>query len=338
MIATSYLEQVESAKTPGDLFTDADKARSTYRRLARMLHPDRNPDDIRATSAMARLSELWAQYNGRTTTPTTAATVYSTKRRDYVLGNLVRRGPISNIYTVLYEDSHGELKMPRDPAHNEMIVTEIKALKTLNEDVPGRYRMFHPTTVDSFSHRDGASGKTRRALITEPYDGFVTLREVREAYPKGIDPRHVAWIGRRLWIAIDTAHVAGLVHAAVFPEHVLIHPAMHGVVLADWGYSREKGEKLTSAMPRYLKDGWYGTNYDKPLDHRLDVRQAAYTLDSLLGVQEARPFRAFFNGCRVASTPTAGELYEEFEELLTRVYGKRKYVPFSMPTGWSRSL
>lgn len=350
MIAVSYFEQVEAARTPGDLFTDADAARSTYRRLARILHPDVNAGDPRAEQAFARLSELWNQYNHgpsgvRHPADRDGRLIYETKRNTYAVHDLIAKGDISNVYLTSYVPDtfssavkSGALKMPRSPANSDLVVNEIEALKQLKEGVSEPYQMYHPTTVDSFLHQDKTNGKRRRAIITEHLDGFISLRDVLDAYPTGISGRHVAWIARRLWVAMDTAHVAGRVHGAVFPEHVMIHPTMHGVVLVDWSYSQEKGEKLTSAVPSYLKQGWYGKNYEKPLDHRLDVHQAAYTLESLLGVQEARPFRAFFNGCRVASAPTAGELFVEFDELLTRIYGQRKYIPFEMPKGWKRAV
>jgi serine/threonine protein kinase len=342
VIAVQYFEQIESAQKPEDLFKDPEAARSTYRRLARNVHPDTNANDPRAVDAFARLAFLWDQYNGVGSAASSGALTYTTKRNSYTVGKLLDKGNISNVYAVTYPSDGdmktGVLKMPRSPKNNDLVVNEITTLKTLKETVPEQYHIYLPITVDSFAHRSTSDGKTRRSVILEHLDGFVSLRDVMDAYPQGISGRHVAWIARRLWVAIDIAHEAGIVHGAVFPEHVMIHPTMHGVVLVDWSYAREKGEKLTSAVPSYLSNGWYGDNYDKPLDHRMDVRQAAFTLEGLLGEQGARPFRAFFNGCRVASAPTAGQLFEEFDELLLRVYGKRKYVPFSMPQGWKKVL
>lgn len=349
MIAAPYIERVETATDARDLFPEPDAARSTYRRLARVLHPDVNPGDKRAEQAFARLTELWNLYNGKTPgdvrhpAASNGTIIYETKRYTFALHEYWSRGDLANLYFVSYVPGQvssalnaAMLKMPRSPKNNDLIVNEITALKTLKEKVPEQYRMYHAKTVDSFRHKDAASGKDRRAIVTEYLDGFVSLREVLDAYPQGIDPRDVAWMARRLWIALDTAHEAGVAHGAVFPEHVMIHPADHGVVLIDWCYSRPIGETLEAAVPRYMNDGWYGSRYDKPLDHRLDVRQASLTLEKLLGLKEARPFRAFFNGCRVASAPPAGQLYEEFDDLLARLYGRRRYRPFQMPQGWTR--
>ncbi len=347
MIAASYFEQVESARTPQDLFNDPDKARSTYRRLARLFHPDHNPGDDRAEAAFAQLSAFWAEYNGHA--PSTTAqpnsntgVVFETKRHVFVGDDLLAKGDISNVYRVEYtadgSTKTAVVKMPRSPKNNDLVAHEIDVLKILNSEVEEQYRPFHSTTVDSFSHRDKTTGKTRKCVVLEDLDGFVSLADVLSAYPNGIHTRHVAWIARRLFVAMDTAHRAGIVHSAVFPEHVMIHPADHGVVLVDWSYAAKVGEKIKSAVPKYVDKGWYGKSYQQPVDHRIDVRQAAHTLEALLGSQEARPYRAFFNGCRVASTPPAGELFQEFDEMLTRLYGKRTFIPFEMPQGWKRDI
>lgn len=348
MIAVSYFEKVESAKTPSDLFVDPESARSTYRRLARIIHPDANQSEKRAVDAFAKLSRMWDEYNGKSTSPRVASgaanepkgLIFQSKRHTFFVGELVKRVDFANIYPAVYIENGAEryaaLKLPRSPKNNDLIENEVKALKTLKEEVPEKYRMFHPMTLDTFIHRDQATNKQRRALVTNALPGFVSLREVMDAYPQGIHPRHIAWITRRLWPAIDIAHRAGIVHGAIFPENVMIHPIDHGVVLINWAYSQPTGSTLKAVVPSYEAAGWYGLSTHKKLDHRLDVKLAAKTMTAVLGDQDARRFRAFFNGCQVASTPSAGQLFNEFEDLLTEAYGERKYVQFNMPQGWKR--
>ena len=347
VIAAPYLEQIEAATRPADLFKDADSARSTYRRLALRVHPDKNGGDSRCTAAFERLTELWDQYNGRATStgprPTKPSGVvsYDTKRHTFVVNKLIDRGDISNAYLVDYVEQSGGLaqalmKIPRSPKNSDLVANEITIRKELGERVPEQYRQYHGATIDSFRHRDSNTGMDRRIIVTEYLDGFVSLRDILRAYPTGVDPRDMAWMGRRLWICLAAAHDANIAHGAVVPEHVMVHPTDHAVVLIDWSYAQEFGSKLTAGIPRYINTKWYGTRYDQPLDHRLDIRQAATTLEQLLGLREARPFRAFFNGCRVASTPRADQLFHEFDELLERLYGARRYRPFAMPSTWRK--
>lgn len=325
-ISTAF-ERIEIARTARDLFPQGDGARAVYRQLAREVHPDIhvNGEFDRAEKAFARLTELWNQRNAPT------VLTYATRRHSYTQENLLAKGDIANVYKATYDAGHEVvvIKFPRNPANGELIANEISILKALNSDVPEQYRMYHSTTVDSFRHRDKDTGKDRRAIVLEYLDGFYTLREVMQEYPDGLDGRDLAWMVRRLWVALATAHDAGIAHGAVTPENVMIHPTMHGVVLIDWIHAKPFGDNLTTLSSPYRD--FYGTHLDKPLDHRLDVQMASHTLELLLGARSHKPFRAFFKGCRVASAPPAGQLFQEFDELLARLYGKRKFRPFTMP-------
>lgn len=53
---------IEVARHPGDLF-GRDPSR-TYRRLARLTHPDARPGDARAARAFTKLATLWQQHQG----------------------------------------------------------------------------------------------------------------------------------------------------------------------------------------------------------------------------------------------------------------------------------
>lgn len=325
-----YLELVEKASKPADLFPDKDSARSVYRRLTRRVHPDTFPPEWRdrATAAFAQLELFWAQLNGRAK-PSPAAT-FTTKLHTWVLGSLVTRGDIANLYQLFKDDDTYYAKIVRSPRNNALIVREATVIERLNSELPDPYPSFYPTLVDSFKHRDTRTGKDRQAVVLQRLEGFYSLREVMDRYPQGLDPRDLAWMARRLWAALANAHHLEIAHCAVTPENVMIHPADHGLVLLDWAFSRDFKDRLKFALPDYLSQDWYGTAYDKPLDHRLDVHLASHTLEALLGPRRFKPFNAFFRGCRLASTPQAEQLFKEFDELLVQLYGRRRYRPFSM--------
>src|SRR5664279_3242292 len=88
-------------------------------------------------------------------------------------------------------------------------------------------------------------GKPRRpANALARLEGFYSLAQLIQMFPSGIDPLHVAWMWRRVLVAIAHGHDNNVVHGAVVPEHIMILPEQHGVVLADWCYAsiREPGE------------------------------------------------------------------------------------------------
>ena len=65
-------------------------------------------------------------------------------------------------------------------------------------------------------------------------DELYSLEEVRAAYPAGIDARDMAWMWRRLLTVLGFVHEQRLVHGCVTPDHVLIEPREHKLVLIGW--------------------------------------------------------------------------------------------------------
>ena len=57
---------------------------------------------------------------------------------------------------------------------------------------------------------------------------------MRLAYPGGIDARTAVWMWRRILEVLGWAHRCGISHRAVLPEHILVHPRDHRVLLVGW--------------------------------------------------------------------------------------------------------
>ncbi|MEO5874258.1 MAG: molecular chaperone DnaJ, partial [Streptosporangiaceae bacterium] len=211
------LERLDAAPTPEDLFgPDPREATRAYHRLARLLHPDAGTDG----RAFTRLGTLWRAYGTETT--------IRTRRHTYTVGRRETRGDLADLFPV----SPGALlKLPRDKADNDLLAREAVALRQLPKDGDVRYLPYVPKLIETFRVQD------RQANVITRLDGFVTLTQVRDARPGGVDPRDAAWMWRRLLVALGFAHRAGVLHGAVLPEHVLIHPGQHGLTLLDWCYS-----------------------------------------------------------------------------------------------------
>jgi len=213
---------IEAASGPGELF-GADAA-CRYRRLARLTHPDTCPGDERAARAFAKLASFW---------------------RDHQTGPLVARGDIANLYRV----SQGLLKLVRDPADNDLMRREAEALTQLRGQADARFRAYFPSLVQARRQEEIRSGIQRHANLIGPLTGFRSLAEVRSAFPAGVDPRDAAWMWRRLLVAAGAAHRAGVIHGAVLPEHVMIHPAEHGLVVKPTEVREVIGDGLQAGLP-----------------------------------------------------------------------------------------
>ncbi|OUM04024.1 serine/threonine protein kinase [Variovorax sp. JS1663] len=109
---------------------------------------------------------------------------------------------------------------------------------------------------------EGWSEQAREALALRHPTGFWgSLEAVRRNHAQGIDPRHAVWIWRRMLEVLAFVHDAGWCHGALAPEHALVHPRDHGVLLIGWSQARPHADRAMAAR---------------------DLQQSAWTLRALL--------------------------------------------------------
>ena len=213
---------------------------------------------------------------------------------------------------------------------------EAHALRTIAERGDPRYLPYVPRLVDEFRHRDAATGAERRINVLATAPGLHDLDEVRRAYPDGLDARDVAWMWRRLLVALGLAHRAGVVHGAVLPRHVLIEPAAHGVVLVDWCFSAAGRQHDPGDGARPRRD-WYPEEVPRkrPCGPGTDIAMASRCMSWLMGVTRAPRAarlrrRAAGSGRWTPGPTTPGACSRELDEVLDRLYGPRTFRPFTL--------
>ncbi|XVS67983.1 adenylate cyclase [Actinosynnema sp. CA-299493] len=324
------LERVERAGSPADLFGPADpdparrkEAQRLYRGLAAVLHPDRvGPHDTRAHAASAELTRLHHQWLHGTSVE------LRTDRAAYRLTGRHAVGSVTNLYRT---DGPHVVKVVRNPALNPLLHAEWDALRRLARftDEHRWLRPYYPHLADTSG--DVARGSRAFTVLAPLVDGFVTLVDVRRAFPHGLDGRDYAWMHRRLLRAIAGAHRTGLVHGAIVAENVLVHPEQHGVVLAGWTFAVSAGERplatdKTIPYPPEVHDG-------RPVTPATDVHQAHALMLDLLAEDETAQ-RGFARGCTQDEPnrrPDAVDLLTEYDDLLQDLYGERTFRPFALP-------
>ncbi|MEV6211933.1 molecular chaperone DnaJ [Kitasatospora sp. NPDC051914] len=336
---TEALAAVLGAAAPADLFpTDTADAARRYRRLARLLHPDTAPEAhrARATTAFVALGRLWEQHNGPAAG---AADELRTARHTYRLGPVAATGDIAVLRTATTTSgARVLLKIPRSAADNDLMEREAAALTRLARHGDRRFHAYAPTLLESFGHQDAgdpaAEPRQVNALVRQ--SGLRPLTDVLAAYPDGIDPRDAAWIWRRLLVALGYAHRAGVRHGAVLPEHVLVHPAEHGLVLVDWCYA---GTGAPAPAPALVER--HRALYPPEVPARqavteaTDIHLATRCIELLMGGRAPKQIRAFIAGCTLPAEPrrphNAWKLLAELDELLHALYGPRTFRPFHLP-------
>lgn len=240
--------RVHDAKDYRDVFLTANEKamKVTFREMAKALHPDRVDPMYRAeaTSAFAKLGELHAAaeraLSGGLFGKATPDITFVTAKFRHVVNcgydkyfEMTRGYGATSTDGDAYEDKT-IIKVAQLPADNELLANEVAAIHQLGQ-TDSAHRAFYPTLIDSFSISSGR--KRLRANVIRREEGFVNLEEVRERYPRGLDPLHMSWIWRRILWALAGAHKVGVLHGALVPSNIIIHPTMHGVILVDWCYS-----------------------------------------------------------------------------------------------------
>lgn len=319
-------------------------ARAEFRRLARLCHPDRHGSDrsVIAAATFTKLTTLWrtweAAADGRAIGAAPCVLLQSNRHR-WQVGRLVATSDTAEMFEATDADDPSTqvlVKLPRRPTDSDLLARERRLLTHLATALDDRWAPYVPSLVESFRHRD-PDGVERRINVLGRTAGFVTLAAVRQAYPGGVDARDAAWMWRRLLVALGASHRAGVVHGAVLPDHVMIHPGDHGLLLTEWGFGTlGAGEPVGAVAVRYRD--WYPPEVfaREPAGPATDIYLASRCMAHLMGDLAPGPMRAFLSGCTLtgpAMRPDdAWVLLAELDELLERLWGPRRFRPFSMPT------
>ena len=268
-----------------------------YRVLVKLVHPD-TVDPSRkgpATTAFVKLSQL---HDGQF-------------RKAY-------EGDIADLLT----DRDGRLvKVPRSPGDNDLMEAEAEALRRLQDSGDPTFRPYAPRLLDSYLHEDG-DRKRRRVNVLERLDGFIPLSSLNRI----IDWRDAAWMWRRLLAGLGWAHRAGVIHGAVLEEHVLIHPAEHGLAIVDWCYSGSRPK----AIVKHRRHAYPPEISKKTATPATDIYLATGLMTRLIGPGIPEQLRRFADGCSYDAPrmrpQDAWQLLGELDDLL----GPRTFRPFTL--------
>lgn len=352
---------INKARVPRDLFGDLSgnssqqlaQAKMLYLRLAKLIHPDSNNGDrAESTRLFSRLADLWEQTQSLIATGSyddgglTGLVVRTKRGVEYTIGGRIANGDISDVHVC----GDGWIKVSRHPRNNDLLRAEAANLKTVRGTTSDKYLVYLPDLVDSFRIKD-ATNHERVANVFSPLhvgtpehqNKWVSLSDIHRIIP-ALKERDAAWMWRRLLTAISLAHDAGYVHHAVLPEHVMILPPEHGVVLIDWCYSRPVGASPVALIPSYRK--WYPEEViaKEPSRTETDIAMAAQTIVMSLGgsIEDFLPktvqpsIRAHLRACTLPKASmrpgNAKQILDSFDEIIWRLWGKRLFHEFVVPT------
>lgn len=339
----TFHDRLLLCKLPEDLFGVLGAApyttlKSRYRGFSRLCHPDFHAGADLARQTFAMLNELHAQALTRLdkgvygTKQTIVLPVVQSTHKKYTIDSTFASGALSTVYRA----GDSLLKISHDTAGLHLLELEALLLQTLEKLLAATksIKLYLPALQETFLI--DYKGQRRRVNVIEFRSGYVSLVDVMSAYPQGVGNAHFIWIFKRLLTILDFVHQSGVVHAAVLPEHVLVNPTTHGLMLVDWCFALPEG-KIVEIIPSDRKS-WYPPEVfaKQPVTPALDLYMAARCMSYVCGsddqqLKDLHPkFARLLHACLLANPArrysNAYELYQRVDALALEVVGQPKFV------------
>ncbi len=344
------LQRLQQATAPADMFgthsSDEAAIRQRYLKLVRVVHPDHNrgvPEAAEAFRLLRHWYERALQDAGRASPSSVDFTVVS-RRATYAAVASKLEGDLCDIYEATDQSGDVLLKVVRQPHNNDLMQAEADTLTRIQRELAGQAVSAHfPTLVEAFKSRDEA-GASRQVNVFKYDHRFVTLHDVVREYPRGVDPADAGWMFNRMLAALGAAHSLGIVHGAVILPHILVRTDDHNGMLVDWCYSVENGGTVAAISPPYSPDFAPEIHAKQPASPATDLFMAARSLVRLLGgngdadslpSQVPRAMQALLRACLIVAPhrryQSAWQVFDDWQEVLGRLYGPPTFRPFHMP-------
>ena len=303
--------KISSATTFADVFgplpsgspeQQAKALKLQYRYLAKVVHPDQAAVAERsvATIVFDELAKFYASAkqaiehghydrtlgsshkSTATVTLTTGSRIYTVDADPYATGDF------SNLHVGKDEQGKGIVaKVAKRPTFNQYLAHEAVILKRVGEQ-PALQSVarFVPELLDTLTLTE-AGNQQFRVNVYRHVPGMVSLTQVRERHHTGLVPEDALWIARRVIAQTLAAHMMGVVHGAIVPDHVLVHPLRREPLHIGWAHAVLEPEKhkrrITTVIERWRD--WYPKEvFDRAVpSHQTDLYMAGKTILYLLG-------------------------------------------------------
>jgi serine/threonine protein kinase len=352
---------LSQAGTPEDVFGKIDGTgsdpltalRRVYHSLAKNAHPDACRWDDERILAQATFRQL-TEWFGRAEEKVRSGSygrqdrvILRTKARQYEIETRFKEDQLFNYYPCTFRedeiDREASLRVVRDPLDNDISANEIHTLQTLRNGRESlKFSPYIPNLIDSFIYDDGLV--SRQAAVFEKQEGWYSLEQVHGSYPNGVDPKDMAWMWRRVLVALGFAHINGVIHGAILPANIWIQPEQHGLMLMNWFHAlhANSGDCILKIDPDFTT--WYPreiTKHEAPT-FGTDISMSAKCMIYLIGGDAERgtipnsiphAMQRFLKGSILPggmAPQEAWTLKREFDDLLDRLWGARTFHPFKL--------
>lgn len=292
MELTTVASSLKKATCPEDVFGgDGGTVTDVYRQLIAVVHPDHFQGDPKslevANEAFTKLTTFRraaqrkvraGTYGDRGVEAPAEKEIFQpiaieVKGRRLILKDKIAEGDICDVYHCVTPQSGIDMpatfKIVREGRDNDLVQNEAQILAKLFP--PGakdeKFYRFLPRMLDTFILRE--PGSQRRVNLMAYFPEHRPLSEILDVWPDGIDYRDMVWMFKRILHGVGFAHVNKIVHGAILPPHVMIHPVNHGAKIIDWSYAVniEDDENGTGFSTPGRSGGLYAAVMDDFLTH-----------------------------------------------------------------------
>lgn len=251
---------------------------------------------------------------------------------ELTLTKKLTEGDIAEIHEGEYGGERVIVKTAMDAANNDLIFGEAAMLSRLlpSEYDPNILPSLEDIAKMQFSAylprhvATSVDDQGREYNVLKPLDGLYPLSQiVADLGP--LNAKDLAWIWRRVLTAIGHVHRQGIVHAAIYPEHIMIEPTQHGVVLIDWCYAREIGQPAVAYISKYHDSLPREILRKRGLTSGTDVKMATQAMLSVVDQGSLPPVLKSFTQACMNGVEDAWLCKEKFDVLIERQWGKRTF-------------
>ncbi|MCA9599286.1 MAG: hypothetical protein KC776_38525 [Myxococcales bacterium] len=265
--------------------------------------------------------------------------------RTYVLEGRIGAGDACDVYRGRWVKRLGELcviKVQRALSDSDLLRREWAMLERLHaSSTPGAEHFTQRLPRMIAMGQLHLEGHDRLILVYGWRSGFVhTLEDVDRVHPDGVDARIATWIFKRQLELLGWVHTTDVMHGAIVPPHVLIHPRDHGATLVGWSAATTRPERLPAISRK-----WKAFYPEPVLKHhqvvpRADIAMAARVTLAVTGAKrfdESGKFPGALGRLMIAAAAgrfdSAWSLRDDLDQEALSAFGPPTYSPLQMP-GW----
>lgn len=241
-------EEILRINKPEKIFTK-ENLKYVKRKLSSKWHPDKHNGSEESNKVLSHINILFNKAEEKLNNNTwegSLSIAFELNKKNYNFSSLLSkqfelgRVYIAKKYLLYVIDS-----VNIDLAKNA--IDQISSIRYISDKMKMEFERQFPKIVVS---GDSSIGYV---VVFEKPDHAVFLNDLLIYLDNRIDPKHVAWIGSRLFNLITFLEFSNICHNDISSDTVLVSPSKHACYLiGGWWYSVKKGSKLKAIPSRLI--------------------------------------------------------------------------------------